>query len=62
MKTNKKLAILASAFVFVAGMGVGMNINKIAPGASMTISADDAVFEGFKYVLKDGEVTITGYT
>ena len=62
MKTSKKLAILASAFVFVAGMGVGMNINKIAPGASMTISADDAVFEGFKYVLKDGEVTITGYT
>lgn len=60
MKTNKKLAILASAFVFVAGMGVGMNINKIVPRTSMTISADDAVFEGFKYVLKIKKYILLG--
>ncbi|MBQ9982881.1 MAG: leucine-rich repeat domain-containing protein [Oscillospiraceae bacterium] len=62
MKSNKKLAILTSSLVLVAGMGIGANLHKIALAPSMTISADDVIYQGFKYTKTEDGITITGYT
>jgi len=62
MKNNKKLAIFTSALILTAGIGIGTNLDNIMSDDYSVISADDAVFEGFKYIVVDGEVTITGYT
>ena len=62
MKSNKKLAILTSSLVLVAGMGIGANLHKITLAPSMTISADDIIYQGFKYTKTEDGITITGYT
>ena len=62
MKNNKKLAIFTSALILTAGIGIGTNLDNIVSDNYTVISADDAVFEGFMYMVDEGKVTITGYT
>ncbi len=62
MKSNKKSIIFISALMLTIGFGFGANYNNIVNNDDAVISADDAIFEGLTYVVKNGEITITGYT
>ena len=65
MKNNKKIIIFTSALMMTVGIGIGSNLDNIVNENYTVISADDAVFEGFKYIAdgdEKNEITITGYT
>ena len=61
-KNNKKTAIFLSSLLFVSGVAIGVNMEKIANEFSTVVFADEEIYNGFKYVVSDGCVTITGYT
>ncbi|MBE6852512.1 MAG: hypothetical protein E7505_03420, partial [Ruminococcus sp.] len=61
-KNNKKTAIFLSSLLLVSGVAIGANMEKIANEFSTVVFADEEIYNGFKYVVSDGCVTITGYT
>ncbi|MBE6853888.1 MAG: hypothetical protein E7505_10545 [Ruminococcus sp.] len=58
---NKRTAVIVSAFLLATGVSIGSNLDKISLDSAMMIFADDVFYNGFRYTVNDGEVTITGF-